>query len=63
MCSEHQKIFAIACAFDIMLSNNFLITIFAVARHYQREFSNLPAIALKVNVVETLELAVKYVQS
>ena len=47
VCSARQKIFAIACAFDIMqfdMLQKFLIATIAVAHHYQRELSGLPPI-------------------
>ena len=45
VCSVQQKIFVIACAFDIMQFNNvlqkFLIAVIEIAPHYQQELSNI----------------------
>ena len=48
VCSAQRDIFVIACVFDIMkffttCYDNFLITVIAVAHHYQRESLTLPA--------------------
>ena len=54
VCSAQQKIFVTACTFDMCnlttCYKNLLIAVITVARYYQRELLNLPAIGhLPVN--------------